>query len=206
MNTWNNGMMKYWNNGEHTEENRPCRVAIAHLTPLMRAKGHFKCLWLGIIVFTFVFSVTSPATCGEQQIFSTWDVFEADNLASIWLIKRFIAPGASIVLYPKGQLITEGISFDTPNAQIARAFNKSTFEAFLDRYRIKDRKLINIGKLIHDTEINIWEKKLFKRTREVEIRVVEILEKYKKNEEIIAKACEYFDNLYSTMPAELQQN
>jgi len=206
MNTWNNGIMECWNDGEHTEENRPCRVAIAHLTPLMRAKGHFKCLWLGVILFIFVFSVISPATWGDQKIFSTWDVFEADNLACIWLIKRFIAPGASIILYPKGELITEGVSFDIPNAEISRTFNKSTFESFLDRYRIKDRKLINIGKLIHDIEINTWERKLFRRTREVEIRVVDILERNKKNPEIIQKACEYFDSLYSIIPVELELN
>lgn len=143
---------------------------------------------------------------GEQKIFSTWEGFEADKLASIWLIKRFIAPGASIMIFPKGHIIKEGTQFDTPNAEITRRFNKSTFESFLDHYRIKDNKLINIGKLIHDSEINTWERKLFKRTREIELRVLEILLKEKKNEEIIKKGCEYFDHLYSVIPLELEAN
>ena len=39
----------------------------------------------------------------NRMVFSTWDGFEVDKLASIWLIKRFIAPGAKVRLYPKGE-------------------------------------------------------------------------------------------------------
>ena len=162
--------------------------------------------WFVFITITIALSSGFSQAYGEQKVFSTWEGFEADKLASIWLIKRFIAPGAVIVILPKGQLIKQGIQFDTPNAEVTRKFNKATFESFLEHYRIKDRKLINIGKLIHDIEINTWERKLFKRTREVEIHIIEILEKYRGNEEIIAKACEYFDHLYSRLPEELERN
>jgi hypothetical protein len=158
------------------------------------------------VLSVFLVSLGSSAFSGEQNTFSTWDVFEADNLACIWLIKRFVAPGAAIVLYAKGQPGSQGISFDIPNAEISRTFNKSTFEAFLDRYRIEDKKLINIGKLIHDIEINTWERKLFKRTKEVEVQIFAILERKRPNEEVIQKACEYFDRLYSVVPAELERN
>jgi hypothetical protein len=159
-----------------------------------------------LVLSALLLSVGSPGISGEQKVFSTWDMFEADNLACIWLIKRFVAPGATILLYAKGQPVSQGISFDIPNAEISRTFNKSTFEVFLDRYRIGDRKLINIGKLIHDIEINTWERKLFKQTKEVEVQIFTLLEKKGPNEEIIQKACDYFDRLYSAIPPELEKN
>jgi hypothetical protein len=191
-------MMEYWNNGKSREEShRRCGMSIAH---------RLTRLCLVIATCATLLSLSSTTSCGEQKIFATWEGFEADKLASIWLIKRFIVPGASILIVPKGRVVTGAIQFDTPTAEITRKFNKSTFESFLDYYRIKDKKLINIGKLIHDIEINIWEKKLFKRTREVQIRTLEIMEKYRNNEEIIDKACEFFERLYETLPAELEPN
>jgi hypothetical protein len=183
------------------EKNKKTPLQGGHRTILTGSKRNFKCLWL---LLTFVFSSGLSTSYGEQKIYSTWEGFEADKLASIWLIKRFIAPGASVVIYPKGQVIKEGIQFDTPNSEITRKFNKSTFETLIDYYRIKDKKLINIGKLIHDTEINTWERKVFKRTRELEIRILDLLEKHKNNEEIIARACQYFDSLYTAIPIELE--
>jgi hypothetical protein len=150
--------------------------------------------------------LNTPPISAEPKVFATWDGFEADKLASIWLIKRFIAPEASIVIHPKGKVIKDAIQFDTPHASITRRFNKSTFEVFLEHYRIKDPKLVNIGKLIHDTEINTWERKMYRRTRELEVRVLDLMEKHKKHDELIAKACEYFDHLYATLPRELEPN
>lgn len=161
-------------------------------------------LLMTVLLLTALFN--PPPISAELKVFATWDGFEADKLASIWLIKRFIAPEASIVIHPKGKVIQDAISFDTPHASITRRFNKSTFEVFLDYYRIRDPKLLNIGKLIHDTEINTWERKRFRRTRALEVQILDLMEKYKKHDELIARACEYFDHLYATLPSELELN
>ena len=97
----------------------------------------------------------------KAETFSTWKGFEVDKCASIWLIKRFIDKNAKIKFFPKGNLITEGIPFDVPEAKLRRYHNMSTFESILKYYNLKDPKLIYIGKIIHDIEVNIWEKKKF---------------------------------------------
>jgi len=97
--------------------------------------------------------------------FSTWDVFETDKCASIWLIKRFIDPKAEIRFFPHGTSITEGISFDTPEAKFRRYATKSTYETLLEHYDLKDPRLKYIGRIIHDIEVNVWEKRSIMRAR-----------------------------------------
>ncbi len=80
----------------------------------------------------------------KVQIFSTWEGFEADKCASIWLIKRFIDKNAIIKFFPKGEIIKEGILFDTPDSKFRRYHNMSTFESILLHYNLKDPKLIHI--------------------------------------------------------------
>ena len=151
-----------------------------------------------VILFEFVYA--------GQQVFSTWDGFEVDKLASIWLLERFIAPDTTVAIYPKGKVINQGIQFDTPHSKIRRTFNKSTFESLLQHYRITDRRLMNIGRLIHDIEINLWEEKVFRKSKEIEITFMDLLLEYKSNEVLIKRATTYFDGLYKDLPENLERN
>lgn len=130
-------------------------------------------------------------------IFSTWDIFEVDKLASIWLIKRFVNPEATIKLYPKGDTITEGIPFDTPDAKFRRYHNISTYEMFRRHYGIDDTRCIYISKLVHDVEINTWEKKVMLETRSVIDTIQDIITCSSTSDEIISRAVNYFDKLYA---------
>ncbi len=158
----------------------------------------------GLSFFIFVFLcmiiayVMPPTTLAEEKelVFSTWDGFEVDKCASIWLIKRFIDENAVIKFFPKGEIIKEGIAFDTPDAIFKRYHNMSTFESLLKHYKLKDPKLIYIGKIIHDIEVNTWEKKIFEETLIVQDAVNKIIWNVKDRNEVIQKSCKYFDSLY----------
>jgi len=93
-------------------------------------------------------------------------------------------------------MIAEGIPFDTPDARFRRYANKSTFESFMDHYKISDPKLIYIGKIIHDIEINIWERKIMKETYMLQDAITKIISVTKDNEGTIKKGNQFFDNLY----------
>ncbi len=160
-----------------------------------------KKLWLILISVAFLGTVYAG-----QEVFSTWDGLEADKLASIWLLERFISPGTTVVIYPKGELIRKGIQFDTPYSKIKRTYNRSTFESLIEHYHITDPKLVNIGRLIHDIEINLWEKKVFYKTREMEIIIMDLLHEFKRKEVIIERAKEYFDLMYKDLPENLKLN
>ena len=146
----------------------------------------------------------SSVNGADKHIFSTWESFESDKCASIWLIKRFIAPEAQIRFYPPGETITEGIAFDTPEARFRRYHNKSTFETLLAHYRIEDKTLIYLGRVIHDIEVNIWEKKLMPESLEVESTIREIISR--DDIEVIASECRlYFDRLYEALQGQLDK-
>lgn len=140
---------------------------------------------LGLIIWA------NMARADEKTIFSTWDTFEVDKCASIWLIKRYIAPQAEFRFFKKGEPITEGIEFDTPSASFRRFHNKSTFETLLEHYHLNDEKLLYLGRIIHDIEVNIWEKKIMKETPVMEMAVAAIISEPDK-EMIVDECIRYF--------------
>jgi len=172
-----------------------------------------KLLITSLLIFMVINLEVGPLFCDETSldipkkektfVFSTWEGFEVDKCACIWLIKRFINKHAQIKFFPKGSVITEGIPFDVPEAKLRRYHNISTFECMLKHYKIKDPKLIYIGKIIHDIEVNIWEKKVLGETSVVRDRVIKIIKQSENNDEVIKRSCEYFDLLYKlTCPGE----
>lgn len=130
------------------------------------------------------------------EMFSTWEGFETDKCASIWLIKMFVDKNAEIRFFPKGSKITEGILFDVPEAKFRRYHNMSTYESILKYYKLKDPKLIFIGKIIYDIEINVWEKKVFKETPSVQQAILSIIDQSGSPAKVIEKTCRYFDRFY----------
>lgn len=110
-----------------------------------------------------------------EQSFVTWNTFEPDKCASIWLIKRFIAPEARILFFEPDQAPPPGILFDTPDARFRRIHNKSTYETLFDHYQPSDARLAYIGRLIHDMEVNVWARKALPETRRVEAELIEVL-------------------------------
>ena len=105
-----------------------------------------------------------------------------------------------IKFFPKGEPIKEGIPFDTPDARFRRYHNMSAFESLLQHYESKDPRLVYIGKIIHDIEVNIWEKKMFDKTPIVQDAVNKLIRNSKNSNEVIEKSCNYFDSLYETRP------
>jgi hypothetical protein len=131
-----------------------------------------------------------------EHIFSTWEGLEVDKCASIWLIKRFIDPQALIRFHKKGQFVTEGIVFDTPDAQFRRSHIQSTFESLVAHYKIQDAKVIYLSKIIHDIEINVWEKKRFKETLHILEDINRIILNGGRMDTVLEKSNQYFDQLY----------
>ena len=153
-----------------------------------------------ILCYLLCVLVVSPVFCENlPAVFSTWEGFEVDKCASIWLIKRFINKNAEIKFFPKGTIVTEGVPFDTPDAKLRRYHNISTFEAILNQYQLNDPKLVYIGKIIHDIEINIWDKKKLSQTILVQEAIVKIIQAKKDSEIIINESCDYFNSLYQEL-------
>lgn len=163
---------------------------------MIKHKSLSPCIFF--LLSIFIVSGIPYNVLAEQKplVFSTWEGFEIDKCASIWLIKRFIDKNAVIKFSPKGEEIKGGILFDTPDAKFRRYHNMSTYESILKHYNLQDPGLLYIGKIVHDIEVNIWEKKVLKETLLVQNEVNKIIFTSKSNNEIIAESMKYFDSLY----------
>ena len=53
-----------------------------------------------------------------------------------------------------------------------------------------------IGKIVHDIEVNVWEKKTLPETRRVQQAVIEFIISSDSPDEIINRSMAYFDGLY----------
>lgn len=151
------------------------------------------------ISFLVIFIACSSlyAEVDKGRIYSTWDVIELDTCASAWLIKRFVDADAEFKFYPKGEFIAEGTPFDTPDAELRRRQGESTFECIINKYNIKDPRLIEIGKLIHEIEINYWGSDFSPKGKELNDKINKIITENNQPEKKIKEAFIIMDELYA---------
>ena len=145
----------------------------------------------------FLMFNTTTGLPAQRPVFSTWDSFEVDKCASIWLIKRFIVPDAEIKFFPHGEKITSGIPFDIPDAKFRRYATKSTYEILLEHYMLSSPRLKYIGRIIHDIEINTWGRKAYVESTKVLEDIRQIIMKNRGNSRaVVEKSIKYFDKFY----------
>ncbi len=93
-------------------------------------------------------------TTGKQYFQRTWATRKplwADQLASAWLIRRFIDPEATLLWLDKNQQCPErAIAYAYEGATFCNSTNKVTFEEILASFRLDNNAaLARIGRLIH---------------------------------------------------------
>jgi hypothetical protein len=97
-----------------------------------------------------------PADIGPG-LYVTWNVPEPDRIGAIWLIHRFVDPGARFHFVEPMSVIRFGRPFDIPEADIRRSINRSAFEAALEQEgRVEDPDLQPLRQLCYMTEIRPW--------------------------------------------------
>jgi len=150
------------------------------------------------IIWFLIFLAVIGKFCfaADEHLYSTWDVLELDTCASAWLIKKFVDTQAEFRFYPKGEFITEGVAFDTPDAKFRRTRNMSTFETIVQEYRIEDEALFKIAEMIHDIEINFWVGDLTQEAKVLNQEVLEIIRQTKIPQEAFKRSFPVFDELY----------
>lgn len=151
-------------------------------------------LLLTVLSTLSVASTTQPA---NKHVYSTWQYMELDKAASTWLIKRFVDKQAVFKVFKKGSIIKDGIPFDTPDSELRRDRNTTTFEAILRKHKVKDPALEYIAKIVWDIEVNVWDKKITPEAKGVDV-IIRGLSKTSKNEiECFQKSWPVFDALYA---------
>lgn len=84
---------------------------------------------------------------------------KVDRIACPWLIKHFIDKDSEFLFVPADQVLSvaerEGaISFDTPGARFTHtSAGKCTFEVLVEHYKIADRAIHKLAKIVHGADI-----------------------------------------------------
>ena len=112
---------------------------------------------------------------------------EADKLASIWVIKRFVNKEARFQ-YVVGELpLTNGIPIDAPEGELRRYANNSCFETIVNKYRIQVPGMQRMGRIIRDIEINYWAEKYFAETVPLSQEIEAIIDRHPNDPDACAR-------------------
>ncbi len=126
-----------------------------------------------------------------------------DRCASAWLIKRFIDKDAVFEFISKESPIPEGaIAFTLPNVELNPVeCVRTTFDALVEKYRVKDPIVMKIKDLVRDYEFN--EENPDRMSLRETLGVCHILKGLEKTSqtdaETIWKALVVMDALYATL-------
>lgn len=79
---------------------------------------------------------------------------EEDRIASAWLIRRFIDPGARFRIAAEGFTPAAGeIRFDMFDAEYTHEGDRCTFEVLLERFGLADPALSSIAEIVHEIDL-----------------------------------------------------
>ncbi|HET6922414.1 MAG TPA: chromate resistance protein ChrB domain-containing protein [Anaeromyxobacteraceae bacterium] len=91
----------------------------------------------------------------QGRIWVTRAGIKVDRMASAWLIRRFIDPGATFKFVPaKGTLPGKGeLRFDMFEAEFTHEGDLCTFEVLLRRFGLADPALRQLAEVVHDVDV-----------------------------------------------------
>ncbi len=121
---------------------------------------------------------------------------EIDRVGSAWLISKFIDQTPKFVFAPSAEAVPNTIPFDMLDAEFSHHGNWCTFETLTRRFAILDKRVLKIGEMIHDADLDDAK---FQRIEAVGIdRVLKgFAEEGLSDEEILRRGFECFDALYT---------
>ena len=120
-----------------------------------------------------------------------------DRIASAWLIRRFIDPGARFKFVPaKGHRPETGeLRFDMFEAEFTHEGDDCTFEVLIERFSLKDSALRPIAAIVHD--IDLKDAKFGRpETAGIERLIAGIAMGHPDDEDRLARGSAVFDDLY----------
>jgi len=77
-----------------------------------------------------------------------------DRSASAWLIRRFIDKKARFSFLQEGEVPDEAVPFDMYQGGFGHRGEDCTFETLRKEFRILDPKVVVIGEMVHDADLN----------------------------------------------------
>jgi hypothetical protein len=77
-----------------------------------------------------------------------------DRTACVWLIRRYIDPGAEVAFYDElADVPADTTPFDMRGAELSHRNGDCSFERFLEEYSLDAAALHRLGEIVHEADI-----------------------------------------------------
>lgn len=121
-----------------------------------------------------------------------------DRIASAWLIKRFLDPGAKFGFAEPEDAAKKGIPFDILGAEFGHHGEDCTFETLLRRFGVHDRRLKAIAEIVHEADLRDGK---FTRTEApgVDLAIKGLAAGTQDDHELLDRGIAIFDGLYALL-------
>lgn len=142
-----------------------------------------------------------PGLQGAQgHLYVTRKTMEADKLASIWLVKRFVDRDASFQFLADELPLTNGIPLDVPEGELRRYANNSCFETVAIKFKIQDAGVQRLGQIMRDIELNYWREKYYPEAVALSREIKALIDKHPNDPEAcVEESLVVFDKLLSEL-------
>jgi len=132
-----------------------------------------------------------------------------DRTACPWLIKKFIDPKAKFIFVPMEKIPEivqkeKAIPFDAPNVELGHHGDKCSFDAIIEKYKIKDPALLELAKIARAADTDKIETAIEAAGLEAVMTGLGIVSK--DDHETIIKASVVYDALYNNCKLKLIRN
>jgi len=84
---------------------------------------------------------------------------KVDRIACPWLIKKFIDKEADFLFVPSDRVMQvaneqNAIPFDFPNVELGHHGDKCSFDAIIEKYKLKDKALLELANIVRGADTN----------------------------------------------------
>ena len=149
---------------------------------------------------------TPGADALRGKVWVTREAVQIDRIASAWLVRRFIDPGARFKFVPgRAYLPRAGeVRFDMFEGEYTHEGDRCTFEVLLQRAGLHDDSLAAIGEIIHDIDLKDG-KYGREETAGIRIVIAGIAAGKRDDEERLARGGAVLDDLYQSMKTQIAE-
>lgn len=169
------------------------------MTTVRLVKSRSLLFVVGIVAACMQRTSAQAEDAGAEHVYVTWEGSEPDRGASAWFIKRFVDTQAEFKTVPQNAPLPAGTAFDVPESRFQRSARYSTFELLVNEYPVADPAVKRIAVIIHDIEINTWQRKIAPETPAVLVAMEKIRSGYGTNSVPLNCQITFFEGVYSKL-------
>jgi hypothetical protein len=123
-----------------------------------------------------------------------------DRTACPWLVKRFVDPDAEFLFVPVEKIEEivkkeRAIPYDGPNVELGHHGDKCSFDAIIEKYKIKDPAVLELAKIVRAADTDNVEAAPEAAGLDAVMTGISIVAK--NDHEAIEKACSVYDAFYT---------